>query len=62
MAIACQRFFGHKTYDNVAAELCEIHTRFGLVGEKLLTTTTDNASYFIKAFRMLGFFHGDDGL
>lgn len=54
VAIACRRFPGCHTWDNVAELLLQINRSFGLIGEKLISTVTDNGSNFVKAFKELG--------
>ncbi|EZA55355.1 hypothetical protein X777_04808, partial [Ooceraea biroi] len=53
-AIACRTSPGNHTWDNVAELLLQINKSFGLVGEKLISTVTDNGSNFVKAFKQLG--------
>lgn len=50
-AVACKRIRGRHTYDVIGAEIEEIHSSYGLHG-KVVATVTDNASNFIKAFRV----------
>ena len=50
--------------DVIAEQLHKIHDEFGLVGDKLTATVTDNGSNFVAAFKNFGasvedtFFYG----
>ena len=48
-ALACQRIMGSHTYDRIAAHLKTVHSDYG-INSKVVKTTTDNGSNFIKAF------------
>ncbi|KAL2093869.1 hypothetical protein ACEWY4_011181 [Coilia grayii] len=52
-ALACKRLKGSHTFFALASTLNEIHTDFG-IREKIVRTTTDNGSNFLKAFRIYG--------
>ncbi|KAL2097884.1 hypothetical protein ACEWY4_007091 [Coilia grayii] len=53
VALACKRLKGSHTFFALASTLNEIHTDFG-IREKIVRTTTDNGSNFLKAFRIYG--------
>uniref|UniRef100_A0A8C6WJZ4 Transposase n=1 Tax=Neogobius melanostomus TaxID=47308 RepID=A0A8C6WJZ4_9GOBI len=50
VALACKQLRGSHTFDSVARALNDIHTEFN-IRDKIVRTTTDNGSNFIKAFR-----------
>jgi hypothetical protein len=51
--LALRRMKGLHTFDAIAAILEDIHTEFG-IRRKLIRTTTDNGSNFVKAFSVFG--------
>lgn len=55
-AIACRRVTGRHTFDKIGEMISEIHGEF--VGydqcSKIVYTVTDNASNFVKSFKMFG--------
>ncbi|XP_029053853.1 uncharacterized protein LOC114881280 [Osmia bicornis bicornis] len=53
-ALACRRFPGMHAFDKITELLHNIHAEFGLNGEKIVATITDNASNFAKAFKIFG--------
>ncbi|XP_077270691.1 uncharacterized protein LOC143901934 [Temnothorax americanus] len=53
-ALACRRFPGTHSFDNIAEMLEGIHTTFGLTCDKIIATVTDNGSNFVKAFQEFG--------
>ncbi|XP_067283542.1 uncharacterized protein [Pseudorasbora parva] len=52
-ALACKQLKGSHTFSALAAALNDIHTEFN-IREKIVRTTTDNGSNFLKAFRVFG--------
>ena len=48
--LACVRLVGRHTYDVLAKEITQVHQAFD-IEEKVVMTTTDNMSNFVKAFR-----------
>lgn len=52
--LSFNRFKGSHTYDKIAEMLFEIQY-FKLRHEQVVSTTTDNGSNFVKAFREFGF-------
>lgn len=51
--LACKQLRGSHTFDLLANALNDIHAEFEIRG-KIVRTTTDNGSNFIKAFRVFG--------
>lgn len=49
------RFKGAHTFDKIAEMLFEIQSSFKLKNEQVISTTTDNGSNFVKAFKEFGF-------
>lgn len=52
--LSFDRFKGSHTYDKIAEMLFEIQSLFKLKLEQVVSTTTDNGSNFVKAFREFG--------
>ncbi|KAG9266014.1 hypothetical protein AMEX_G20505 [Astyanax mexicanus] len=52
-ALACKQLKGSHTFSALAGVLNDIHTEFS-IREKIVRTTTDNGSNFLKAFRVYG--------
>lgn len=52
-ALACKQLKGSHTFSALAGALNDIHTDFN-IREKIVRTTTDNGSNFLKAFRVYG--------
>ena len=48
--LKCMRLIGSHTYDVLAKALDAVHCDFG-IEEKVIKTTTDNGSNFVKAFK-----------
>jgi len=48
--ISCRRFTGAHTYDRIAEVISAVHADFDLPLDKIVSTVTDNASNFAKAF------------
>lgn len=51
--LSCERFFSPHTNERIAEQLQLVCSVFGITG-KVIATTTDNASNFLKAFRDFG--------
>ncbi|XP_051800990.1 uncharacterized protein LOC127537594 isoform X1 [Acanthochromis polyacanthus] len=51
VALACRQLKGSHTFDQIAAALNDIHTEYD-IREKIVRTTTDSGSNFIKAFKV----------
>ncbi|KAJ8273932.1 hypothetical protein GJAV_G00107110 [Gymnothorax javanicus] len=52
-ALACKRLRGSHTFDMLAAALDDVHCQYKIRG-KVVRTTTDSGSNFVKAFHMFG--------
>ena len=52
-ALSCERLQGSHTYDAFAEALSSTRIKF-CITKKVVSTTTDNASNFVKAFRIFG--------
>ena len=53
VALACRQLRGSHTFDALAAVLTDIHAEYE-ISQKVVRTTTDNGSNFVKAFRVFG--------
>ena len=51
--MACKQLRGSHTFSALAGALNDIHTEFN-IREKIVRSTTDNGSNFLKAFRVYG--------
>ncbi|XP_063364761.1 uncharacterized protein LOC134653354 [Cydia amplana] len=52
--LSFNRFKGSHTYDKIAEMLFEVQSDFRLTHDHMISTTTDNGSNFVKAFREFG--------
>ncbi|QQP56940.1 Uncharacterized protein FKW44_001779 [Caligus rogercresseyi] len=50
-ALACKRVMGRHTFNVIASEISRVHSFFGLE-RKVVATVTDNATNFVKAFKI----------
>ena len=55
-ALACKRLKGSHTFDVLATAIDEIHSDYG-IRDKVIQTTTDNGSNFIKVFSSHQYHH-----
>lgn len=53
-ALACRRFKGTHSYDKIATMLDMVNAEYDLSNSKVIATTTDNGSNFVKAFKVYG--------
>ncbi|GAA6065117.1 uncharacterized protein LOC120484120, partial [Tachysurus ichikawai] len=53
VALACKRLRGRHTFDILASSLDDIHSQYH-IRDKIVRTTTDSGSNFLKAFRVFG--------
>ena len=53
-ALACRRFCGAHTFDQVAKLIKKVHESFNLSCDKICAAVTDNGSNFVKAFAVFG--------
>ena len=53
VALACRRLKGSHTFGVIASALEDVHAKYG-IRQKVVTTTTDNGSNFVKAFAVFG--------
>lgn len=54
VALACRRFEGTHSNERIKDLLVQLHGEFSLSTQKIISTITDNASNFAKAFREFG--------
>ncbi|GAA6108336.1 uncharacterized protein LOC113065358 [Tachysurus ichikawai] len=53
VALACKRLRGRHTFDILASSLDDIHSQYH-IRDKIVRTTTDSGSNFLKTFRVFG--------
>jgi len=51
--LTCTRLIGRHTYDVITEDMVQVHERFN-IQDKVVRTTTDNGSNFVKAFTQYG--------
>jgi len=51
--LTCTRLIGRHTYDVITEAMVQVHERFN-IQDKVVRTTTDNGSNFVKAFTQYG--------